>query len=379
MKRGRMWAAVCVLLIGALGLAFWAFDSYSRSVAHELMNAVLRSEAAAVQQGNLLRTFTKLQSAVETSDSLRGVAVFDLKSDPNLKLPLISLGRLPEMTAADAKVQVRHSGIFDRLYLRSIGGDKAIVFYFEFHFLLWTYLAFAFMLVSFVLMIVYLGRQIEAVRTNERAEVFFSVSKQISHDIKSPLGALKIFASVLEKRGTDSDMLKSGVRRIEEVVEDLKIRSDSLAAAYGKKDKIAVDECLREVIEEKRLQFPASKILYAPEGAFKIRGASNQFKRVLSNLLSNAIEASPEGESIEVRLEKSGSRGAIAIQDHGCGISAEDQKKLFSKGFTKGKANGSGLGLYHAQQVLTAMGGTITLESRLGLGTEVRVVAEIAL
>ncbi len=97
-------------------------------------------------------------------------------------------------------------------------------------------------------------------------------------------------------------------------------------------------------------------------------------KTVLRNLLSNAIKFSNEGSTIEVYVTLKENMAVLNVQDYGCGISAEDQAKLFHSNthFTKyGTANeeGSGLGLLLCKDFAVKNGGDLFVESEVGLGS----------
>lgn len=99
------------------------------------------------------------------------------------------------------------------------------------------------------------------------------------------------------------------------------------------------------------------------------------FRRVLVNLLGNAIKFSPEGSEIAVRLQDSGESVVIAIKDSGPGINPEDQKLLFQRFWQGGLSNaGTGLGLYLCRQIVEAHRGQITCHSRPGAGSTFSVI-----
>jgi two-component system, OmpR family, phosphate regulon sensor histidine kinase PhoR len=103
-----------------------------------------------------------------------------------------------------------------------------------------------------------------------------------------------------------------------------------------------------------------------------------RIEQVVENLLSNAMKYTRPGGTISLSLEREGSNVVLAVSDTGIGISAEDQERLFTKFFRANSATesaipGIGLGLVISKTIIDAHGGTITLESREGVGTSVRV------
>jgi two-component system sensor histidine kinase EvgS len=114
-----------------------------------------------------------------------------------------------------------------------------------------------------------------------------------------------------------------------------------------------------------------------------------RFKQIVSNLLSNAIKFTDQGEvRLSVRGELDAEHGRLGIclrvEDTGCGISPEDQRRLFSPFTQAGHhpqsvRSGSGLGLVISRTLCEMMGGTLTLRSVPGEGTQVEVLLDLPL
>jgi signal transduction histidine kinase len=109
-----------------------------------------------------------------------------------------------------------------------------------------------------------------------------------------------------------------------------------------------------------------------------LEGAAPGLNQVWTNLLDNAIDASPQGGEITIRTRRDGDRVAVSIADHGSGISEEDQKHIFEPFFTtKPVGSGTGLGLDIARRIVESKhGGEIVLQSSPG-GTEFTVYLPI--
>jgi signal transduction histidine kinase len=97
-----------------------------------------------------------------------------------------------------------------------------------------------------------------------------------------------------------------------------------------------------------------------------------QLRQALDNLLRNAIEATPAGGVVAAAVRGDGPGHALEIADSGPGIPPELVPRIFDLYFTT-KAEGTGVGLAVAQQVVTVHGGTIEAESRPGGGTRMTV------
>jgi signal transduction histidine kinase len=91
-------------------------------------------------------------------------------------------------------------------------------------------------------------------------------------------------------------------------------------------------------------------------------------RRVLTNLVYNAIQAMPNGGTLQITVYQKENQAVITVSDSGKGIPDEIKPKIFSPLFTT-KAKGQGLGLAVVKRLVEALGGQITFESQLGKGT----------
>jgi CheY-like chemotaxis protein len=132
------------------------------------------------------------------------------------------------------------------------------------------------------------------------------------------------------------------------------------------------------VISEKRLQHATSRIeIEAAEdtqsyGLF-IAVNEGELKRVLSNLIDNAVEASRPLDRVTVRIVGEDQHVRLTVSDTGKGIPAEVLPRLTEQGFTHDKPHGSGLGLYHARSFVERFGGALAIRSTVGAGTDVEI------
>jgi signal transduction histidine kinase len=87
------------------------------------------------------------------------------------------------------------------------------------------------------------------------------------------------------------------------------------------------------------------------------------------NLVTNAIQAMPEGGKLHIRAFQDGGDTVLTVGDTGCGIPKDASSKLFTPLFTT-KAKGQGFGLAVVKRMTDALGGTVNFESELGKGTK---------
>jgi len=140
---------------------------------------------------------------------------------------------------------------------------------------------------------------------------------------------------------------------------------------------VPLDPVIREVAASLRNQIEEKKLsleLALPQEPIQVRADRARITQVLTNLLSNAYKFTPEGGKISVSAEVTNGQVQVDVADTGTGISAQDQKKLFTKFFrvdssTTREIGGTGLGLTIAKSIVEMHGGKIWVESKPGKGS----------
>jgi len=209
----------------------------------------------------------------------------------------------------------------------------------------------------------------------------------VSHEIKTPLTAIKGYVETLYNREVDSPedthrflgIITKHVNRLEAIVEDLLSLSrierenfrealDLAAARLGDIFHTAIQVCQKNA-EAKQidLQVVGGEELYATVDATLLEQA-------IVNLLDNAVKYSAAQSRVEIRAEKHEGMIAIHIRDYGCGIAKRNLPRLFERFYRVDKARsrqlgGTGLGLAIVKHIVQAHEGEITVESRLGEGS----------
>lgn len=231
----------------------------------------------------------------------------------------------------------------------------------------------------------------------EKVKIIKAVSEQVSHDIRSPLSALEMVSSQIadfpeEKRL----MLRNAINRIRDIANSLNKKEQPFLSIqqYNMPEEVTklqleivlLAPILDALITEKRMQYRQNlnvEIFFNQSlesyGLFaKINIA--EFKRVISNIVDNAVEAISVSGWVSINLKSVGSNIVVEVTDNGTGISEKILSKIGVRGATFGKEKGTGLGLAHAKQVLSVFGGHLKVTSSEGLGTVVAlfVPSEIA-
>jgi len=123
----------------------------------------------------------------------------------------------------------------------------------------------------------------------------------------------------------------------------------------------------KEALDEAKIPRRVKPIVTIEGGASKVRIDPDLMRRILDNLISNAVEAMPDGGSLRLDV-KMGEETVIEVTDTGVGIPAEKQSHIWEPFFTT-KSKGFGLGLAFCKRAVEAQGGSITYESKVGEGT----------
>ncbi len=211
-------------------------------------------------------------------------------------------------------------------------------------------------------------------------------TNMIAHEFRTPLTAVRGYASFLEESETLSsnerqyvDTIQLSANRMLALINDFlevaKIQSGKTVVEKVSTDIqpiiAAVLQVLLPLAKEKNLN-----LLYKPLAVpLVLNTDSKLMHQVLQNLISNSIKYTPQG-MVEISTDVSPHLVTIRIKDTGMGISAEDQQKLFAPfsrvgGVEKTSTPGTGLGMWITKQYVELLGGSVSVESIKNVGTHV--------
>ena len=224
----------------------------------------------------------------------------------------------------------------------------------------------------------------QKLREEQRAiEQIRQLQAQVAHDIRSPLAALNVAVSTLQENVPEPSrrLLRGAADRIKDIANDLLDKNRRAAqerSAPLPVESVSLCCILDEAASEKRLQQSGGKVeirARMDEQSYGLFAAANgsELKRILSNLLDNAIEASPEGGQVTLRAALEGRNVLLSVSDSGRGIPPAILPRLGEQGFSFNKPQGSGLGLYHARSTVERWGGMLAIRSAAGAGTTVEI------
>ncbi len=212
----------------------------------------------------------------------------------------------------------------------------------------------------------------------QKLEMPAALATGLAHEVRNPLNSIGLQMTLLERKlrgsGVDGDVYEPVLEAVQTELRRIKeMNSEILDFAKPVTiDRSCVDlaEIFESIRQSHQLTLDAGEVQMevATEGDTQLQCDSNRLHQVFVNLLTNAVEAMPEGGRIEVQIE--GKTGGVVIEfsDDGQGMSSGDVHKIFDL-FHTTKPSGTGIGLSIARKIVEAHDGSIDVMSRPGRGT----------
>ncbi len=213
--------------------------------------------------------------------------------------------------------------------------------------------------------------QREVHRLSRLAEIG-RMTAAIAHEFRNPLTGIRSAAQMIQSSPEFS-------KDFGQIIEDEVIKLNTLCTEFLEfarpmsldRDEMKLSEAAKRVIDLLSVVFSKNgvdlELNVEPIEAY-VYGDLRKLEQVFHNLLRNALEATPPGGMVTVKVERKG----FEIIDNGIGLSEDAKDKLFSPFFTT-KPQGTGLGLSTVRKIIEAHGGTIMAESSPEVGTIFRV------
>ncbi len=216
----------------------------------------------------------------------------------------------------------------------------------------------------------------------ERLAAIGATAGMVGHDIRNPLQAITSDVYLVksdlvsmpegeEKKSMQEslDEIEKNVYYINKIVADLQDFARPITPVTKETNlQKLIDELLAKngVPKKVKVQVKVQK------ETSTIMADSDILKRILGNLVTNAVQAMPEGGKLTIQASRKADEAIIAVQDTGVGIPEDVKSKLFTPLFTT-KSKGQGFGLAVVKRMTEALGGTVTFESQIDKGTKFTV------
>ena len=214
-------------------------------------------------------------------------------------------------------------------------------------------------------------------------------TNNITHELKTPVAVAYAANDALlnfeagndpEKRREYLKISQSQLKKLEGMIEQiLSMSMESRKTFELRKEDITLKPLLQTLAEQHRLsaEKPCSFHIEAEDDLI-IHADRFHFGNVISNLIENAIKYSGDAVNIVIRAKTTSGGVEISVKDNGTGIAPDKQKHIFDKFYRVPTGDihdvkGYGLGLYYAKTMVEKHGGTISVSSTLGKGSEFRI------
>lgn len=200
-----------------------------------------------------------------------------------------------------------------------------------------------------------------------------SVGAKVAHELKNPLASIKGLCQLVARDPNNNRtperlaVAASEISRMESILAEYLSFSRPLEDL--KPEAVEIVELSRDVLEVLAGRADQAGVALSLDGAATtIEGDPRRLKEALINLVANAIEATPHGGTVALRVRAGDADVVVEVRDTGRGIAPDDLARLGTSFFTT-RPTGTGLGVVLAQAVITQHGGSLGYASALGRGT----------
>lgn len=220
-------------------------------------------------------------------------------------------------------------------------------------------------------------------KDSERLAAIGQTAGMVGHDIRNPLQAIigEVYLANTEIATLpDTEektnlleslaMIKQNIEYINKIVLDLQDFAKPLSPFA---EETNIEQMIQELLVRDGVPANFQTSAKIEADAQIVKADSAYMKRILGNLVSNAVQAMPNGGKLTIQAHREKSTVVITVQDTGVGVPEEAKDKLFTPLFTT-KAKGQGFGLAVVKRLTEALGGTVTFESQEGKGTTFTII-----
>ena len=205
----------------------------------------------------------------------------------------------------------------------------------------------------------------------EKNRTIVDLSRQVAHDIRSPLTALNFLAASLDEVAPEKrNLAQQAIKRIDDIANELLQKAKTTLT-----EPLDLMPTMRQVVAEKKIEFQNQAQLLIELNSEETEAFANfstsEFARILSNLVNNSVEA--KSKSIRLSLLRLSKEIEITVSDDGGGIDPDHLGKVGEANFSFGK-NGNGLGLSHAKSSVESANGQLTITSTPKQGTQIKIL-----
>jgi PAS domain S-box-containing protein len=215
----------------------------------------------------------------------------------------------------------------------------------------------------------------------EKLRALGELSSGVAHDFNNLLSGI-LGTAQLAQSDTESESVRARLKVIEQAALDgaetvRRIQEFSRKRVDRELEPVDLDECVVHAVEvtsaswrnmmiRRGVQIEVFRNLGSPP---EVSGNPSEIREVIANIILNAVDAMPEGGTIEIRTSDREDRAVLEIEDTGTGMTEEVMRRIFDPFFTTKGVKGVGLGLSVVYGIVNRHGGTIEVDSVPGKGT----------
>ncbi|MCI0707189.1 MAG: GAF domain-containing protein [Ignavibacteriae bacterium] len=223
------------------------------------------------------------------------------------------------------------------------------------------------------------ARQAQELVQSERLSAVGRMASAIIHDIKNPMGTLRVYAQVMKKKSGNEEAAKLADEMIRQVDRFVNMAQEILDFSRGVSSTNMQDldfaEVMNSVLDFIEKDLTKNNIQLIRKAAFSgmVKLDQDKMIRVFYNIASNARDAMPNGGSLTVVTAPNDGFVKVEFIDSGTGMPEEVKKRIFEPFVTHGKKHGTGLGMAIVKKVVDDHNGKIEIDSEMGKGTTIRI------
>ncbi len=214
---------------------------------------------------------------------------------------------------------------------------------------------------------------------SERESAWKEMAQQVAHEIKNPLTPMKLTLQMMEREQDKAELQEMASHLLEEV-ESLTHIAEAFSR-FAQMPGLVLEEADVAYLTNRAVGLYADRgVSCMVSGPVRVKVDTEQWSRIVHNLVKNALQSIPQGTDPEVVVSVSKDaegRALVRVRDNGAGIPEDMKERIFEPNFTT-KSSGMGLGLALVKNLIENFGGTIDFESLPGGGTEFKMVLPVS-